>query len=135
MRSVLTQHPITATSSPSNLKFDPPRFDHFPKLLGSHSSSPHAHLHHLFHFHACNATTARRGIITNHGGTTTNFGWVVSPILGRHTKPAHTSDRDGGELAHSRDTGFAADAIFLGVHRQADWYVVFHATFASTVRC
>ena len=135
MPSLLTQHSITATSSPSNLKFDPPRLDHFPELLGSHSSSPHAHLHHLFHFHACNATTARRGIITNHGGTTTNFGWAVSPILGRHTKPAHTSDRDGGELAHSRDTGFAADAVFLGVHRQADWYVVFHATFASTVRC
>ena len=34
-------------------------------------------------------------------------------------KPTLASDRDGGELAHSRDPGFVVTAVFLRVYRQA----------------
>ena len=34
-------------------------------------------------------------------------------------KPTLASDRDGGELAHSRDPGFVVAAVFLRVYRQA----------------
>ena len=50
-------------------------------------------------------------------------------------KPTLASDRDGGELAHSRDPGFVVAAVFPRVYRQASWCVLFLFTLASAVTC
>ena len=59
----------------------------------------------------------------------------LSPILGGHTKPTLTPDRDGGGLAHSRDPGIIAAAVHLGAYRQAGRCVVFLVIFVSTMTC
>ena len=69
---------------------------------GSHSSSPHPHPHHLFRFHACSAQNGQGKDNRELWDTTTNCGWVVSPFFGGDTKPTLASNRDGGELVHSR---------------------------------
>ena len=59
----------------------------------------------------------------------------VLTILRRHTTPALTPDRNGSELAHSRDPGFVVAAVCLRVCRQASRYIVFLVAFASTMTC
>ena len=97
--------------------------DSLAKSSGSHSSSPRVHPYRLFHFHARNAyySQGKDNCEPWQHHNKLRMGCVSDS---RGTQPSLALDRDGGELAHSRDPGFVA-AVFLGVYRQASRYVVF----------
>ena len=112
-----------------------PRVDCLAKSSRSHSSSPHARPHSFFRFHVCNAQYNQGKDNREQWRHHNKLRTAAPPILGGGYKPTLASDRDGGELAHSRDPGFVVVAIFLRVYRQASRYVLLLFTLASSMTC
>ena len=124
MKIMPHERSITATPCPAPIAspslHDPTHLPHTPAHIPSSAST------------RATPKTAREGEPRTMAGPQQVAHSCVSDSRGA-SKPTLVSDRDGGELTHSRDPGFVVAAVFLRVYRQASRCVLFPFTLASTM--